>query len=134
MEFLADTTFLIDLWREQKKPGPARAFALQHASSPVGVPWVVAGEFMSGAVLAGHDEQRFETFLQEFIVIHSTNGIIEMYARLYAQAKSRRLDVGPNDLWIAGTAAFLGLPLITRNRGDFACFPEIQVAEYGRLA
>lgn len=45
MDILADTVFLIDLWREASSPGRATAYARAHASQQVGIPWIVAGEF-----------------------------------------------------------------------------------------
>ena len=63
MDLLADTTFLIDLWREQRKAGPATTFAGERADLTLGLPWIVAGEFLGGGVIAGHDRGvRYEEY------------------------------------------------------------------------
>ena len=46
MDFLADTSFLIDLWREAKNPGPATRFAQANAGKQVGICWIVEAEFL----------------------------------------------------------------------------------------
>ena len=68
---LADTGFLIDLWREAGKPGTATRFACDHAACQVGICWVVAGEFMSGGLAANQDAVVIEAFLSRYPVIRS---------------------------------------------------------------
>ena len=98
MELLADTVFLIDLWREQQKAGPAVRFAQQHHSETVGLCWVVYGEFLSGSLLAGQDTEMVLRFLNRYPVVHSDLPIVETYSRLFAQLKQQNKLVGPNDL------------------------------------
>jgi len=133
MDFLADTTLLIDLWREQKKPGQAMNFARIHADRSVGIPWVVAGEFKSGGVLAGQDSDLFNEFLGRYIVIHSTPAIVDHYAALFTVARQKRLSIGPNDLWIAACAVAMDLPLATRNASDFESLPDIKLIDYMKV-
>jgi len=130
MDFLADTTLLIDLWREQKKPGPATAFARHRAALSAGIPWVVAGEFISGSVLAGQATHTFESFIHQYIVVHSSPEIVRHYADLFAFVRQRRINIGPNDLWIAACALSLDLPLATRNVSDFDPLPGIKLIDY----
>jgi predicted nucleic acid-binding protein len=130
MDILADTTLLIDLWREQKKPGPAMRFAGQHASLTTGIPWIVAGEFISGSVLAGQAAQNLEKFLRQYIIVHPNMEIIEQYAVLFAFIRQRRIEIGPNDLWIAACAISMKMPLVTRNIADFESLPDIRLIDY----
>lgn len=131
MELIADTTFLIDLWREQRKPGPATAFAREREGQTVGLPWVVLGVFFSGSVLAGHDPEALGAFVKQFPTVHSTDAIVLAYARLFAAMREARASVGPNDLWIAACAAALDLPIVTPNERDFAGLPGVRVLGYG---
>ena len=47
---IADTTFLIDLEREQRRgrPGAASVWATKHAGERLKIAWVTAGEFLAG--------------------------------------------------------------------------------------
>ena len=46
--------------------------------------------------------------------------------------KSAGLSIGPNDLWIAAIALRHGLPVLTRNVGEFSRVPELTVVAYGK--
>ena len=130
MDLLADTTFLIDLWREQRQTGPATTFAQRNANLSVGIPWVVSAEFLGGGVLAGHDMDALAVFLDPYPVVHSTEAIIRHCAVLYGEIRRYRLAVGPNDLWIAACARALEMPLVTRNVRDFAQLSGVRTLSY----
>jgi tRNA(fMet)-specific endonuclease VapC len=130
MDLLADTSFLIDLWREQERPGPATRFAHGHADYAVGVSWVVAGEFMCGSVLAGHDAATMAAFLERYPVAHSDTATVLAYAATYAALRRKNTMVGPNDLWIASAALSRKLPLLTRNAAEFSRVPDLLVVDY----
>ena len=130
MDLLADTTFLIDLWREQRKAGPATTFAGERADLTLGLPWIVAGEFLGGGVIAGHDEAVLRRFLAPYPAVHSTDAVVAAYARLFAHVRRQGLAAGPNDLWIAACAAALDVPLVTRNARDFAGLPGLRIVTY----
>ena len=134
MDLLADTTFLIDLWREQRRPGLATAFAHRSRELAVGLPWVVAGEFLSGGAAAGHDVQALAGYLAAYPVVHSTDAIVRRYADLYVEVRRNKLGMGPNDLWIAACALSIGLPLITRNARDFGSLAGLTILNYGESA
>ena len=130
MDLLADTTFLIDLWREQRAPGSATSFAKRSADLALGLPWVVVGEFLSGGVLAGQDGELLDAFVQRYSIIHSTDRIVNSYAQIFASVRKEGGAVGPNDLWIAACAEALDLPLVTRNAADFEVVSSIRVLSY----
>ena len=130
MDLIADTTFLIDLWREQRQPGPAWAFARNHDDWVIGLPWVVVGEFLSGGVIAGHRGEQLMEFIQHYPIIHTTIPIVRQYAETYAFIRQHGIAIGPNDLWIAACASTLKLPMVTRNTRDFQKLPELQILNY----
>jgi tRNA(fMet)-specific endonuclease VapC len=130
MDFLSDTTLLIDLWREQDRPGAALRFAEAHRDQSVGLPWIVKGEFLRGARLAGHAGDQVRRFLDSFVVVWPDEATLETYARIYVDLRGRNAMIGPNDLWIAACAATASLPLITRNPAEFRRVEGLDVIDY----
>ena len=130
MELLADTTFLIDLWREVGTPGPATSFGRAYASAQTAIPWVVAGEFLSGAAAANQDSELVRAFLSRYPVLHSDAATVRSYAAIYADLRKRSRLIGPNDLWIAACAVANDLPILTRNVAEFGRVSGLQVIDY----
>ena len=118
MDLIADTTFLIGLWRNQPW---AVTYAGQHATKSIGIPWVVLGEFWHGANRAGHDRDQVNQFLGIGIPLMDASAVIEIYSRicLQLQASSEYRNIGQNDLWIATVAISQDKPLVTRNQRHF---------------
>ena len=119
MELIADTTFLIGLWRNQPW---AVEFARRNSSKSLGIPWVVLGEFWNGAVRAGHDSGRVRKFLEIGIPLMDAGSVVEAYAGISCslQEHGKHKAIGQNDIWIAALAKSLDLPLVTRNIRHFS--------------
>jgi tRNA(fMet)-specific endonuclease VapC len=130
VDLLADTVFLIDLWREAGSPGRATAFARANASKQLAICWVVAGEFLGGAVAAGQDIDMVRAFLSRYPVLNSDAAVIRAYAAANAELRAARRMIGPNDLWVAATAKAHALPLITRNAEEFRRVEGVTVVAY----
>lgn len=126
MDLIADTTFLVGLWRGQDW---ARRFAVDHSGKSIGLPWVVLGEFWHGAMRARHDEARVRNFLAIGIPIHDAAPVVAVYARLCASLQQDPVwrEIGQNDLWIAATALACAKPLVTRNRRHFDRIQELRL-------
>ena len=120
MDLIADTTFLVGLWRRQSW---ALDFASKHAGKTLGISWVVRGEFWHGAVRAGHAPAEVERFLALGLPLDDVAAVVPVYASIAAALQDRHPDVyqgiGQNDLWIAAVAVQAGQPLLTRNRRHF---------------
>jgi predicted nucleic acid-binding protein len=118
MDLIADTTFLVGLWRKQSW---AVDFAQRHRRQILGVPWIVLGEFWHGALRAGHDEEVVRKFLGAGMPICDASPMVPIYASVSCQAQKDGFYslIGQNDLWIAATALSQSLPLVTRNRRHF---------------
>ena len=130
MEYLTDTTFLIDMWRERIRGGPATNFAVAHGLDTFSVPWVAKGEFLRGAVCAGTDQERVCAFLQNFRTVFPTEATLLAYAHLYSILRRENKLIGPHDLWIAACGLDIGAPLLTRNADEFERVPNLQVIDY----
>ncbi len=118
MELIADTTFLVGLWRKQPW---AVDFARNNRQRILGIPWVVLGEFWHGAKRAGHNAEMVQRFLGTGMPICDTSSVVPYYASVSCQAQGDGFYdlVGQNDLWIAAAALSQKLPLVTRNRRHF---------------
>jgi tRNA(fMet)-specific endonuclease VapC len=118
VDLIADTTFLIGLWRNQSW---AVAYAGQNSNKSIGIPWVVLGEFWHGANRAGHDPDQVSRFLGIGIPLMDASLVIEIYSRICTQLQrsGEYRNIGQNDLWIAAVAISQNKSLVTRNQRHF---------------
>ena len=130
MEAIADTSLLIDLWRESRREGAAAKFLNAHATWQIGLPWVTKAEFLAGATWAGHESSVFAPLLDRYQVIHSSDEIVEQYAKLHAMLKRRNALPGLNDLWVAATSLITGCGVITRNAKHFKAIDGVKIWNY----
>jgi len=130
MDLLADTVFLIDLWREAHVEGRATRFAKDHAEQQIGINWIVAGEFLAGAKAANQDVDRVQRFLSRYPLVQSSPSAIHQYAKIYTDLRSRNQLIGTHDLWIAASCRSLDLPVVTRNLDEFQRVSGLKVLGY----
>lgn len=118
MDLIADTSYLVGLWRGQAW---ATAFASANAEKSIGLPWVVLGEFRHGAAVANHDPGEVAEFLAIGVHLLDAGSVVPNYARICADlsGKPEYRGIGQNDLWIAAVALTFNKPLLTRNRRHF---------------
>ena len=118
MDLIADTTFLIGLWRNQPW---AVTYAGRNSTKSIGIPWVVLGEFWHGANRAGHNFEQVSQFLGIGIPLMDAEPVIQIYSQICAQLQSsgEYRSIGQNDLWIAAVALSQDKPLVTRNQRHF---------------
>ena len=126
---LLDTNFLISRWREGRN-SPAAKWLRDNADLAVGLPWIVKGEFLRGAAVAGHQPGAVRDFLDRFPTIWPDNTTLEIYALQFARLRAANSLPGPHDLWIAAAALQFDIPLVTRNTGQFARIEGIQLEGY----
>lgn len=126
MDLIADTSFLIGLWRNQAW---AASYASRNSVKSLGIPWIVLGEFKHGAVRAGHDTERVDRFLGIGVPLMDAGSAVEAYAGLCSrlQHTAEYRNIGQNDLWIAAIALSLDLPLVTRNRRHFGAIKGLKL-------
>jgi predicted nucleic acid-binding protein len=133
MVYLADTNFLIRCWRDASKPERLRHLA-QYFESEIRLVWVVRAEFLRGAVMAGHDADRVNEFLNRHKTLWPDEDTLTLYAQTYVTLSRANQMIGAHDLWIAVTALQHQLPLLTQNVNEFRRVPSLQVVDYTRPA
>ncbi len=130
LDYVSDTTLLIDLWRELKKPGSATHFAQKNSGAVIGLPWVAKGEFLRGVRYMGHQIREVAEFLSSFRTLWASDTTLSIYAEIYSVLKHRGKLIGPHDLWIAASALEAKCPLLTRNTSEFLRVPDLKVVDY----
>src|SRR5438034_10114250 len=71
--------------------------------------------------------QELEDYLSRYLVIHSEDELCNHWARATDTARSNGRPIASADAWIAATALFLGVPLITHNGRHYAGVDGLQV-------
>ena len=118
MELIADTTFLIGLWRKQAW---AISFAKSNSRRSMGLPWIVLGEFWHGALAAGHNPEIVTRFLSVGLPLTDAETVVPAYVEICRQLQDKGFyrHIGQNDLWIAAVSLAYDKPLVTRNCRHF---------------
>ena len=130
VDFLTDTTFLIDLWRRRGAGGKAGTFLTDHSDARFAASWIAKAEFLRGAAIAGQELRALHPFLGNFETVFPTEGTLASYAELYAALRRANCLLGPHDLWIAVSALEHQAPLLTRNVHEFSRVPGLSVIDY----
>ena len=127
---ILDTSFLIDLEREDARGRPGRAleFLERRADARLFITFTVAGEMASGASLS--ERHAWETFLSAFYLLPPTPDIAWEYGQIFEHLRKNRQMIGANDIWIAATAVAHQMPLVTTDVKHFQRVPGLDVREY----
>jgi tRNA(fMet)-specific endonuclease VapC len=127
---ILDTSFLVDLERENHRgrPGRALAFLEQHDQARLYITSTIAGEIAAGLSMSERDA--WEAFLAPLYVLPSTPEIAWEYGRAYRHLNKNRQKIGANDLWIAATAIVHEMPVVTADVAHFQRVPGLDVREY----
>ena len=96
----------------------------------VAAPIVVIAELRAG-FLHGKMVAKYGQIIDDFLsdsrttVLHITDETVQIYAELYAQARSNSKQLSNNDLWIAALCVQYNYPLLTFD-GDFDGLPQVR--------
>lgn len=127
---IVETTFLIDLEREQNRGTPGRAVSFLESNDSVRLylPFIVAGELAAGKSLS--DRAAWEAFLAPFFTLPATPDVSWEYGRAWRHLHENGQMIGANDLWIAATALAYRMPVLTDNVDHYRRVPRLEVQRY----
>lgn len=60
-----------------------------------------------------------EKSFKRYVIQHSNRDICKIWAEIMADSKNNGLNISIADAWIASTAIYLQIPLVTHNAKDF---------------
>jgi predicted nucleic acid-binding protein len=124
---IADTTFLIDLLREQKigKEGRATKFLQAHREVVFSTTIITVGE-----IAAGFDNvEDARNFFARIPLLRLSMETVYECARVDQELRSVGLRLGENDNWIAGIARYYGETLISNDKA-FRRVSGLEVVSY----
>jgi predicted nucleic acid-binding protein len=126
---LVGTDFLIDRWRNGEA-SDAAAYARAHQDDSLAISWIVKGEFLRAAGIAGHDSPEMVEFFTRYPTHWPDEEVVIGYARLCVLFHQRGLSLSANDLWLAASTLRLGVPLVTRHTSALGKVPGIRLDRY----
>jgi predicted nucleic acid-binding protein len=131
-----DTTFLVDLLREQRRDryGPASTYLEGLPDDDVlGVSVHVVCELMAGAHAAGApagEVERLSRLCEALVVRYPDERFAAEYGRLLGRIRGSRASIDTMDLLIATAAVLDGVPLVTRNARHFPKVAGLTIEQY----
>ena len=133
MSFL-DTSFLIDLLREEKRRarGPAHQKLEQLSFTPVRLSLFVVCELEAGVSLSASKKERgqIQLLCQHCEVVYPDDRLAPIYGNVLAHLQRQGTPIGVMDLLIGSQALAWDEPLISRNLKDFQKIPNLQLESY----
>ena len=127
---LFDTSFLIDFQREKRRAGdgPAHLFLKANRGLPMRLPVIALGEFAEG--FESLEDRVLQATCNAFDVITVDGDTAMEYSRITRHLRAEGRLIGANDLWIAATALWHDLPLVTGNLKNFSRVPGLKLISY----
>ena len=127
---ILDTSFLIDLEREQlrRSPGKATSFLRENAQRALAINFTIAGELASG--LPPERQDYWKAVIGRFRFIDYSSDVGWSYGRIHQALRRQGKPIGANDLWIAATAVAHRLPVVTKNSEEFRRVEGLEVIDY----
>lgn len=126
---LLDADFLLARWREGEGSDASR-WLEANAGLRLGIPWIVKGEFLRAAAVAGQEIAPFAKVLSRYPTVWPDDAVISLYAALSQEV--RRIAPAPPAAWcwIAASAVRAGVPLVTRRLAIFRAVEGFAAEEF----
>ncbi|HJZ77460.1 MAG TPA: type II toxin-antitoxin system VapC family toxin [Vicinamibacterales bacterium] len=130
-----DSSFAIDLLREQRRrrPGPASAWVDAHGDTPLGASVFVWCELELGATAAADpdlERQRVRDYLHTVTIVYPDERFAPAYGSLVERLQQRGTLPGTIDVLIATAALVDKVPIVTANVKHFDAVPGLRVLSY----
>lgn len=124
---IADTTFVSDFLKEQRKAaaGAAAEFFFKHRAAKIRTSIITAGEVS----ILFPDARAAWVFLDRWEIYRLHTGVVDAAADLDREMRRLGKRLGENDNWIAGFARYYREPLISRDQG-FDAVPGLRRMTY----
>ena len=129
---IADTSFLIDIFRGRSETAQRKMEELDRASTTICISSITVKELWKGAVRHAHNDekQKIEQIIHSFqtlpFYLHEARRAAEIEVHL--EDSGQIIDA--EDIMIAATALCSGQPLITANVKHFERVPGLKVVSY----
>jgi len=124
---LVDASFLIDYARGDDD---AIAYLAAHDSEEIGAPTIVLSELYRGLMITQEMTQTEAMSKYEWVQpVPFTNETAAEAAEIYARLRADGELINKSDIYIAGTARSLGVPLVVDDT-DFAAIEYLQIERY----
>lgn len=130
-----DTTFLVDLLREQSRGtvGPASVWLEGQPDEELGISVFVACELFNGAERSTQPEResaKVQAICDALHLVVPDRAFAPAYGRLLADLQRRGEPVATMDLLIATACVQADEPLVTRNLRHFQRIPGLRLLSY----
>lgn len=114
-----DTDVLSFLFRSDTR---AALYAPHLFGQVLTISFQTRAEMLRGAISANWGERRkqqLEQWLTKYAIVHSSDDLCLHWAEAIDSARRVGRPIAAADAWIAATALFLDVPLVTHNAGDY---------------
>ena len=94
------------------------------------LPFATVGELLFGARHRNWGFRRLmdlEQFIRSYEIEYPNYVVCEIWSDVRATARKAGKTIEPQDAWVAATAIYLDLPLVTHNASDYAGVSGIQI-------
>jgi predicted nucleic acid-binding protein len=71
--------------------------------------------------------ERLTRLLEQFVVVFADLDLCEIWASVTVEARRSGMPIQTADAWIAATAVYLNVPLLTNDHNDFAGIASLTV-------
>lgn len=127
-DIVVDTDAVSFLFRGDSRGDYYLPYVLKHRSI---ISFMTVAELEFGVLRANWGDARRKELAdfvrQKFVIFHQTTELCAVWAKLRMEAERKGRHLSSSDAWIAATAVFLDVPLLTHNRKDYESLETLNV-------